>query len=251
MVLGPTATGIYAAAEFLSRVVGNARYVFDGVAAPVFSEALHLGQRERLRSNLLLMSRWVATAAAPIAVTVVALRHQLLALYGPTFAPGAVAITVLATSHLINATFGLAGYILVVSGRSRLLLANNVVVAIVNVALGFLLIPRLGLLGAALAALAGVVLLHTLVTIEVRLEHGVYPVRWSTLKPLAAAAAMLGIETVVGTHVGRTGARIPLVIAAGLVSYLGVLVALGLAPEDRELIGRIRTRIRRWLARAR
>jgi O-antigen/teichoic acid export membrane protein len=251
MFLGPTATGIYAAAEFLSRVVGNARYVFDGVAAPVFSEALHLGQRDRLRANLLLMSRWVATAAAPLAVTIVALRHELLSMYGPAYQAGAIAITVLAASHLVNATFGLSGYILVAAGRSKLMLANNVVVAIANVGLGLLLIPRYGLVGAASASLAGVTLLHTLVTIEVRLEHGVYPVGWSTLKPLAAAAVMLGIETVVSTHVGRPAARIPLVIAAGLTSYLGTLVALGLAPEDRELIGRIRSRVRGWRARAR
>ena len=249
--VGPTATGVYAAAEFLSRVVGNARYVFDGVAAPVFSEALHLGQRDRLRSNLLLMSRWVATAAAPIAVTIVALRHELLSMYGRTFEAGATAIIVLAVSHLVNATFGLSGYILVVSGRSVLMLKNNVAVAIVNVALGLVLIPRFGLIGAAIAALAGVVLLHTLVTIEVRLAHGVYPVGWATLKPLAAAAIMLGIEMLVGRHVGRAAARIPLVIAAGLISYLAALIALGLAPEDRALIGRMRDRVRGWRARAR
>ena len=107
--------------------------MFDGIAAPVFSEALHLGQRERLHTNLQLMTRWVATAAMPIAVTVVALRHELLSLYGPAFQAGAVAITVLAAAHLINATFGLTGYIMLVAGRSRLVLVNNVVVAVVNV----------------------------------------------------------------------------------------------------------------------
>ena len=249
--VGPKATAVYAASEFISRVVGNARYVFDGIAAPVFSEALHLGQRERLHQNLLLMTRWVATAAAPIAVTVVALRHELLSLYGLAFQAGAVAIIVLTTGHLINAIFGLAGYTLLVSGRSRLLLANNVAVAIVNVAAGLILIPRFGLLGAAIASLAGVTLLHTLVTIQVRLAHGVYPFNWAILKPLAAAATMLAVEMGVNAQLaGRTG-RIPLAIAAGLVSYLVVLVALGLAPEDKQLIARIVARVRSWLGRAR
>ena len=49
--VGPSATAVYAASEFISRVIGNARYVFDGIAAPVFSEALHLGQRERLHQQ--------------------------------------------------------------------------------------------------------------------------------------------------------------------------------------------------------
>jgi len=152
---------------------------------------------------------------------------------------------------LINATFGLAGYVLVVSGRSGLLLANNVVVAIVNVALGVYLIPRTGLLGAATAAIAGVSLLHTLVSIEVWLMYRVLPVGWATLKPVIAAGAMLAIELLVGRHVGPTAARIVLVIAAGLVTYLLALVVLGLPPEDRQLVGRLGDRARAWLGRDR
>jgi len=192
----------------------------------------------------MLMSRWVATAAAPLAVTVVALRHDLLALYGPTFQSGAVALTVLAASHLINATFGLNGYVLIVGGRSRVLLINNIVVAIANVVTGLILIPRLGMLGAAIAALAGVVLLHVLVTIEVRLAHRVYPVGWSLLKPLAGAAAMLVVELLVAAHVQRVGARVVLVILAGLTTYLTVLLAAGLAPDDKQLIARAWNQLR-------
>jgi len=248
--VGPKVTGVYAAAEFITRVTASARAIFDGIAAPIFSEALHLGQRQRLHQNLLLMTRWVATVAAPIAATVVALRHELLWLYGPAFQAGAVAIVVLAAAQLINAIFGLTGYILLVSGRSPLLLANNVAVAIVNVAAGLILIPRFGLLGAAIASLAGVTLLHTLVTIQVRLAHGVYPVGWSTLKPLVSTAVMFGVEMAVDARVAGPG-RIPLAIVAGLASYLAVLVALGLAPEDKQLIARIVARVRSWLGRAR
>ena len=248
--VGPSATAVYAASEFISRVVGNARYVFDGIAAPVFSEALHLGQRERLRGNLQLMTRWVATAAAPIAVTVVALRHELLSLYGPAFQAGAVAMTVLAAGHLLNATLGLTGYIILVAGGSRLVLINNVIAAVVNVTLGLILIPRLGMLGTAIAALVSVAALQGAYVVQVRLAHGVLPISWSTLKPFAAAAVMLAVETLVVANVARPAARIPLAIVAGLLSYLGALVALGLAPEDKGLFASLWSRVRGWLRRA-
>jgi O-antigen/teichoic acid export membrane protein len=248
--VGPSATAVYAASEFISRVVGNARYVFDGIAAPVFSEALHLGQRERLHGNLQLMTRWVATAAAPIAVTVVALRHELLSLYGPAFQAGAVAMTVLAASHLLNATLGLTGYIILVAGGSRLVLINNVIAAVVNVTLGLILIPRLGMLGTAIAALVSVAALQGAYVVQVRLAHGVLPISWSTLKPFAAAAVMLAVETLVVANVARPAARIPLAIVAGLLSYLGALVALGLAPEDKRLFASLWNRVREWLRRA-
>lgn len=243
-LVGPRAAGAYAAAEFISRVISNARYVFDAVAAPVFSEAIHLGQADRLRYNLQLMSRWVATAALPITVTVIALRHELLSLYGPAFVAATTAMAVLAVGHLMNATFGLMGYILVVGGRSRLVLANNVIATVVNVALALLLIPRLGMVGAAITVLASVTLSGLLVLVQVRMIHGIYPFGWATLKPLAAGGTALGLELLVGRHVGATGLRIPLVIVAGVVAYLTTLVLLGLAPEEKRLATNAWARLR-------
>jgi O-antigen/teichoic acid export membrane protein len=244
-LVGPSAAGAYAAAEFVSRVISNARYVFDAVAAPVFSEAIHLGQDDRLRYNLQLMSRWVATAALPIAVTVVALRHELLSLYGPAFVTAAAAMTVLAVSHLMNATMGLMGYILVVGGRSRLVLANNVIATVVNVGLALLLIPHLAMVGAAIAVLTSVTLSGLLFLVQVRMIHGIYPFAWATLKPLAAGAVALGVELAIRAAVGPLGARIPLVIIAGLASYLGALAGLGLAPEEKRLVTNAWARLRR------
>jgi O-antigen/teichoic acid export membrane protein len=247
MFMGPGAAGVYAASEFITRVIANARYVFDSVAAPVFSEAIHLGQRDRLKQNLVMMTRWVASAAAPIAVTVVALRRELLSLYGPGFQDGVNALCVLAVGHLVNSILGLSGYVLVVSGRSRMLLANNVVVAIVNLIMGVTLIPRFGLVGTAIAALGSVTLLQILMVIEVRVLHGVYPVGWQVLKPLFAAAIALVAEVAIASRIATQSLRIPLVIVVGLVAYLATLFALGLAPEDRRLLDRlIAWARRRW-----
>ena len=147
--VGPSNAAVYVAAEFLSRIIGNARSAFDSIAAPIFSEALHLEQRERFRANLQMMVRWVASAAARIAVTVIALRRELLSLYGSGFTAGATTMVVLTLSHVINATLGLSGYVLVVGGRTRLLLVNNIAGAAVNVGLALLFIPRFGIVGAA------------------------------------------------------------------------------------------------------
>jgi O-antigen/teichoic acid export membrane protein len=249
MFVGTSAAGVYAAAEFITRIIASARSVFDSVAAPVFSEAVSLGQHERLKQNLVMMNRWVFTVATPIVLTVVVLRRDLLALYGSTFQEGATALVILALSHWVNVSFGLSGWILVGGGRSRLLLQNNIVVAVVNIVLGVTLIPRLGLLGAAFAALGSVMLLHLLVFVEVRLGFGVYPFDRTILKPLAAAAAALAVELGLNGHVAPTGARVPVVIVVGLASYLTTLGLLGLAPEERRLVASAGARLRRGGAR--
>ena len=247
--VGTRATAVYAAAEFVTRVIASARSVFDSVAAPVFSEAVHLGQRERLKQNLIMMNRWVFTVATPIAFTVVVLRRDLLALYGPAFQEGATALVILALSHWVNVSFGLSGWIMIGGGRSRLLLQNNVVVAVVNIVLGVTLIPHLGLLGAALAALGSVMLLHLLVLIEVRLGFGVYPFDRTVLKPLAAAAVALAVELALDGRVTPTGLRVSLVSVAGLISYLAALRLLGLAPEEQRLVAGLGARLRTRSAR--
>jgi O-antigen/teichoic acid export membrane protein len=249
MLVGPSPAAVYAASEFITRVISNARYVFDSVAAPVFSEALHLGQRDRLHHNLILMTRWVASAAAPIAVTVIVLRRELLSLYGPGFLEGGATLSVLAAGHLVNATLGLTGWILMVEGRSRMILMNNVVAAIVNVAMGLTLIPRFGLLGTAFAALGSALLLNLIVVAEVWFLHRVYPFNWSVLKPFSAAAVALGVELVVGRSLHVAAVRVPVVLVVGLAAYLLTFVALGLAPEDRRLLTSARNRARAWFGR--
>jgi O-antigen/teichoic acid export membrane protein len=248
--LGPKATAVYAASEFITRVISNTRYVFDSIAAGVFSESLHLGQRDRLRQNLVLMSRWVATLAAPIAVTVVALRRELLSLYGPTFRDGAAALSVLAIGHLVNATLGLSGWILVASGRSRLSLLNNVAASVVNVAAGLTLIPRFGMVGTAIASLGSVALLQIAAVVEVRVTEGVSLLDRSLLKPLVAAALAFLAETVVSAHVPTTAGRVLLVIGIGLGVYGGALLTLGLAEEDRRLLFKALERVRSRRRRA-
>lgn len=246
---GPSAAGVYAASEFITRVIGNARSIFDSVAAPMFSEAIHLGQKERLLANLQLMTRWVATAATPIAATVLALREELLSLYGRTFRDGATAMAILAMGHVVNATLGLVGYVLVVGGRSRLLLVNNVVAAAANVGLALVLIPRFGLVGAATAALAGVIVLSVSMLAEVRIIYGVSPFTVPFAKPFVAAAVTLGVQLVVRNQIDSIGARSAAVVATALITYPGMLLALGLTPEDRRLLQRVKSRLNRWLGR--
>jgi O-antigen/teichoic acid export membrane protein len=249
--VGTSAAGVYAAAEFITRVIASARSVFDSVAAPVFSEAVNLGQRERLKQNLVMMNRWVFTVATPIALTVVVLRRDLLALYGSGFREGAAAVCILAASHLVNVSFGLVGWILVAGGNSRIVLLNNVVGAAVNVVLGLTLIPRFGLLGTAFAAFCSVVAVNMMMVVEVRVGFGVYPFDRTILKPLAAAAVALVAEFALNTHVAHVGVRVPVVIVVGLVSYLTTLTALGLAPEERRLVAGTGRRFHSWRGRQR
>jgi O-antigen/teichoic acid export membrane protein len=206
---GAPTVAVFAAAEELGRSVAGIRYAFDSVAGPMMAESLRLGDVERLRYNLQLMTRWVTSAAAPIAAVLLALRPVLLWLYGPDYRVGTNAMTLLIIGHLVNGVLGLSGYVLVMSGRSGLFFWNNFGAAALNVVLALVLVPRYGVTGAAIASLVGVTALAFGAAVLIR---------QIPLPPLP---------------------RVVLVIAAAVVVYPAALLALRPGEEERRFVLRL------------
>jgi O-antigen/teichoic acid export membrane protein len=237
---GTEAAALYSAAEYLTRVVANIRYAFDSIVAGMMSEALHLGERERMRYNLALFTRWVVSVSAPLAASVIVLRRELLGgLYGDDFLAGAGALGILALSHFLNASLGLTGWVLVAAGRSRLVLLNNIAGVITNITLGFVLTARYGVVGTAGAVLGGVLVIQGCGLAGVARYERVHPFSLSLLKPLVAGVVVFAVEWAVHRSLPPGWPRVVGPIAAGTLTYAGALLALGLPPEEKRLVDRL------------
>jgi O-antigen/teichoic acid export membrane protein len=182
------------------------------------------------------MTRWVASAAAPIAVTLFALRPRLLSLYGSGYAGGATAMGLLIAGHLINAVMGLTPYVVVMSGRSSLFFWDNLGAAVLNLILSLLLVPRYGVTGAAIASLSSLVGLLSVQALQAYLLEGVHPFEWALAKPFLAAAAAFGVERAVGLLALPAAAQIVATIAVGAVVYAAALMALRPGEEERRFL---------------
>jgi O-antigen/teichoic acid export membrane protein len=245
--LGPETAAVYDASELITRVVANIRYAFDSIVTGMMSEALHLGDRERVRYNLRLTTRWVVTVAAPIAGGVMALRHELLVgLFSSGYAAGSSAMLVLAMAHLANASLGLTGWVLVAGGRSHLILVNNAFGVVFNVACGLILTPRFGIVGTTIGVLGAVLIVQGGAVIEVYAWQRIHPFAPALWKPVAAAGVAFAAELAVHAALpGVAWMRVVGVIATGVVTYFTVLVVLGLPPEERRMVDRLLARLRR------
>jgi len=74
-----------------------------------------------------------------------------MGLFGPKFEEGALVLTILAIGQFINVATGSVGYLLMMSGHERLMRNNVACMAIVNIFISLLLIPWLGVIGAAIS----------------------------------------------------------------------------------------------------
>jgi O-antigen/teichoic acid export membrane protein len=241
---GPETLGIYAGAEALSRIASNIRYAFDPVASPVLSEALRLKDMGRLRYNLQLMTRWTTIITVPLLLAMLVFRNELLRFFPQAFLSAGPVLVILLLGHLVNGTLGLTGWVITMGGRSRLILLNNLVSASSNVVLCCLLIPRLGLLGAALSTASSVALLQTIQLVEVALLYRVHPFSRGFWKALAAGIVVLLLaEFAIGAIDLPTVGRLLLRGFVILAGYGLMLIGLGLAVEERELVRKFWRRI--------
>jgi O-antigen/teichoic acid export membrane protein len=175
----------------------------------------------------------------------IALRRQALSLYGPGFVTGATLVCLWTVTHMLNGCLGLSGHVLTMSGRSRIYLINQLVSASLNVVLSLILIPRLGLLGAAISALVAVngPLVATLLEVWA-LEH-VHPFDRKLAKPVLAAAGALLVQLTIARVFSTGPLAVVTVVVAGLATYVGLLTAFGLGREEREIVGRLWQRLKR------
>jgi len=243
---GVEANAIYSCAELITRVVANMRYAFDSIVAGMMSEALQLGARDRLQHNLRLTTRWVITVAVPIAAAVIALRRELLmTIFRPSYASGASALLVLTLAHLANAGLGLTGWVLVAGGRSKLLLLNNFLGVLFNIAAGLYFTPRYGLVGATFGVLGSVLIVQGAAIIEVAAWQKVHPFAPALCKPVAAGAIAFAVMMLLQRVLPFGWIRLAGVMIAGVISYGVTLLALGLPPEEKKMFERALSRLRR------
>lgn len=239
--------GIFA---IVSRVnlLGHVGYRSVTAAVKPVLAALHdEGDRDGLARVYGASTRWTLAMNLPFFVVTVLYAEPLLHLFGSTVAAGATALVVLAAAEVVVAGTGTCGSLIDMTGHPRVKLVNSILWVALLIAGNGLLIPRWGVLGAAVASFIAIVTVNILRVLEVWILEGLLPYRRHLWKPAAAATlsfgAGLGMRAAVVVDASPGAAAVQ---AAMVVSiYAGLLLAFGLQPEDRLIIDRVASRARR------
>lgn len=162
-------------------------------------------------------------------------------LFGAGFQPAAQALRILIWYALASMTANVLAQGLMVQNRQRLLLAVRACGLGTNIVLNALLIPRLGIAGAALASLAAELLV---LAVLVR-AFDAPGWRWERNPPRLARLMMVGVVSaavmvLLATVIYSPALRLIAGVLVGLAVYtMGVLAARVLAAEDWDLLYRL------------
>jgi O-antigen/teichoic acid export membrane protein len=223
-----------------TRIVTLAVFVMapiNAAFAPHIAHLHHTGQREQLGRTYAAATGWIVRLSLPAFVVLVVFPRDLLRLFGHNFGTGATVAAVLAVGQLVNAATGPCGTLLNMSGRVRVNMVDSICVLALNVALNLVLIPRLGVLGAAIAWSVSLALVNLTRLLQVRLLMGVTPFGPGLFRGLAAGVPTLVAAVVVRAVLDGWRATTVVGITVVVVVYVGSVLLLRLTDDDRLVLG--------------
>jgi O-antigen/teichoic acid export membrane protein len=153
----PDAVAVYFATVKTLALVHFVYFAVKAGVAPRYSAFTHGGSHAELAAFARQTVSWTFWPSLAMALFVLAVGEPMLALFGPGFSDGYPFLFVLVIGVVARAAVGPAESLLTMSGNQNICAAVYALTLAMNVGLNVLLIPAMGLWGAAIATATAMV----------------------------------------------------------------------------------------------
>jgi O-antigen/teichoic acid export membrane protein len=195
---------IYTAA---TRFVVVGQFVNQAISAPVqprLSSLLASGNHAAAKTLYRVSTTWLVLLTWPIFGMCIALAPTYLAIFGPTYRRGTTTVVVLAIAMLLSCACGPVDSVLIMAGKTGWNLGTTLLALALNIGLDIILIPRLGILGAAIGWFAAIGATNVVPLALAWLRLGLHPFGRSLLGAMSAGALCFLATPLVAGVVGGT-----------------------------------------------
>ena len=178
--LGLTSVGIYSAGYGLGSGILMAVTLLGFVLPPTLSKLYDEGRMDEVKTHLSYSLKYFLALAIPFVFGAAMLSQQVLRMFTTTeiAAQGYFVVPLVALSILVFGFGGVIGNILVLVKKTRIMGATWIIAGLVNLGLNILVIPRIGILGAALTTLiafamaAGILIYYSFKEFKFNIDWG-------------------------------------------------------------------------------
>ncbi|MGB3564660.1 MAG: flippase [Thermoanaerobaculia bacterium] len=238
-------TGIYQAASQVAFIFILILNSFNGIFAPLIAGHFAAGRKQELNDLYKVSTKWGLYLALPVFLVIVIAPDEVLGvLLDSRYVVGALPLVVLSIAQVVNLATGAVGFILVMGGRQNSWLLLSGAALTVNIGLSLFLIPRHGLIGAAVAALLSIVGLFGSALLLVRRWEDLWPWDRRYVKGLVAALVTAGALVLTDRlPIGSPVLHLLALCVVAVVVFAGVLRVMGPDPEDREVMQLVRGKL--------
>jgi O-antigen/teichoic acid export membrane protein len=150
-LLGAEPAGRYGAASQLAAAVSFGVSAVSFIALPVVADLYAKQAFVKLQGLISHVARLGLALSVPVLLVLIVAAKPVLRAFGPSFADASGLLILLGFDQLVGAIFGIAGFLLVMTGHQVMAARVIIACAVLNLALTFTLTPLLGIMGAGLA----------------------------------------------------------------------------------------------------
>ena len=174
-ILGAKEAGVYAVASRTAAIVTFGLLAANTIVAPLIAELYSTGKHKELQRIITLAARGVFVFTLIACVGLAVASKYILALFGQNFVVGYIPLLILLSGRLVSALSGPVEYLMVMTRHQNMAGLIVVISAAVNITLNALLIPLMGLVGAAIATAFTTTLWNITMLFYVRRKLGINP----------------------------------------------------------------------------
>jgi O-antigen/teichoic acid export membrane protein len=238
--------GIYSVALKVSSFVVIGLEIVLPIVAPLFSQFSETRDNELTEALFRTVTKWLCYSALIMFACIAIFRVELLHVFGKGFTAGATALLILAAGYVASAATGPTGALLTMTGKQKWELANTISMVIFNFLLNLVLIPKMGLIGAAIATAVSIAIINGLKLVQVYMLFGFRAHNLKYLKGVFAIGAAGLIGYLVRSWLSNVGYSPFTLILLGGITFLVTATLgfwlVGLDHEDKIAIIALRRR---------
>lgn len=232
--------GVYSAAVKVTYLMSVAMNALNMVFPQMVSERFAGGDMENIRGLYRTVTRWLIYLCFPAALFLSLFSKDVLGLaFGEQYTSGGSLIVVLAIGYTVNYTLGHSANFMLMMDKQKLYAINQFFVSVVTVALGLVLIPSYGIMGAAVTRSVSLVIANLLMVVQLYIAFGFQPFDRACLTPV-----FISVLTFLPAYLFDRAFNMFWVPATiSVVAFAVLSYYFGIRRDDKELLAGLKEKI--------
>lgn len=153
---------LYKVGTDLAQIPSIFLRIVNTVFPPLISKLYHEGKVDEVRRLYEKLTRYLFLVSSVVIVFILLFWRPLLGLYGPEYLDAKMVLIYRGIGQLVNASVGSVWYIVLMTGHPKIRFVSILISAVMNITLNYVLIPTMGIDGAALASMVSTVFINIL-----------------------------------------------------------------------------------------
>ena len=231
----------------LARILPVFLSSFGFLYTPIVSNLFSKDLNKEMKRVYQVVTKWISSLTLPgFLILILFPKIVIGTIFGSEYLPASNSLRILSIGFFVHAILGPNGASLNVIGKSKFIMYSNFIATIGNMTLNMILIPKIGILGAAIATSSSYIISNIIISLKLYKDIKLQPFTKNYLKPflLSVGVAILFYRLVDFMFVKTPEFLLPFLFLIFVSIYgISLLLTQSFDKEDIEILLDIEERL--------